>query len=126
MRRFTSMRQNARCEQRFRELIDADLAAEELERLARVDALLRVAAAHDREEAATLLPRARFRDRRGTNGSTWAGRDDETQELKLTFRQLALIHKSLQAVKTLSVLPPQDEVLGDTMHLVDLALAEAV
>jgi hypothetical protein len=51
------MRQNAPCEHRLRELIDADLPADELARLACVDALLRVAAAHDREEAATLTYR---------------------------------------------------------------------
>ena len=37
-------KQNTRCEQRLRELIDADLPPDELERLARVDALLRLAA----------------------------------------------------------------------------------
>jgi hypothetical protein len=39
------MKQNARCKQRLRELTDVELPADELERLARVDALLRVAAA---------------------------------------------------------------------------------
>jgi hypothetical protein len=166
MRRITSMRQNARCKPRFRELIDANLPAEELARLARVDALLQVAAARDQEEAARLPLRAGVRDQRGThslsrpradcpsparhesrdcgraraaisaadaerapgatNSSTWAGRDDQAQELKLTFRQLALVHKSLQAVKTLGALPPQDELLSDTMQLVDLAMAKAV
>jgi hypothetical protein len=46
--------------------------------------------------------------------------------LELTFAQLALLHKSLQAVKTLGVLPPQDELLDDTLQLVDLALAHSV
>src|SRR6266536_2626104 len=32
------------------------------------------------------------------------------------FDELALIYKSLQAAKTLGALPPQDEVLNDTMH----------
>jgi hypothetical protein len=116
------MRQNARCKPRFRELIDANLPAKELGRLARVDALLRVAAARDRAAFTADAERSSAT----TNSSTWAGRDDQTQELKLTFRQLALVHKSLQAVKTLGALPPQDELLGDTMRLVDLAMVKAV
>jgi hypothetical protein len=47
-------------------------------------------------------------------------------QLQLTFDQLAMIHKSLQAVRTLGVLPPRDELLDDTIELVDLALIEAV
>jgi hypothetical protein len=47
-------------------------------------------------------------------------------QLKLTFDQLALIHKSLQAVRTLGVLPQRDELLDDTMDLVDQALSSAV
>jgi hypothetical protein len=218
------MGQSARCEQPLRELMDADLPADELERLARVDALLREAAALDQEEAATLSPRARFRDWRATTGrsctkvnsparptrdsrdcgyvrasisaaldgelsdltsirardhvghcpscaafranaerlatvlrsappepagrplatpperrpslrlasppttnrSTAPGRDDQTHVLKLTFGQLALVYKSLQAVKTLDTLPPQAELLNDTIQLVDLAMTEAV
>jgi hypothetical protein len=46
--------------------------------------------------------------------------------LRLTFDQLALIHKSLQAVRTLAMLPPEDELLDDTMELVDQALSDAV
>jgi hypothetical protein len=46
--------------------------------------------------------------------------------LRLTFDQLALIHKSLQAVRTLAVLPPRDELLDDTIDLVDQALDHAV
>jgi hypothetical protein len=58
--------------------------------------------------------------------STWGGGEPEEIELKLSFRQLTLIHKALQAVKTLGELPSQDELLNDTLHLVDLALDEAV
>lgn len=47
-------------------------------------------------------------------------------ELRLTFDQLAMIHKSLQVVRTLDVVPPQDELLDDTMQLIDRALVEAV
>jgi hypothetical protein len=46
--------------------------------------------------------------------------------IQLTFDQLALIHKSLQAVRTLAVLPPRDELLDDTIALVDQALMESV
>ena len=43
------------------------------------------------------------------------------QELTLTFDELALIYKSLQAVKTLGALPSEDELLDDTIQLVDQA-----
>jgi hypothetical protein len=52
--------------------------------------------------------------------------NDRNPRLQLTFDQLALIHKSLQAVRALGVLPPRDELLDDTMQLVDQALDEAV
>jgi hypothetical protein len=47
-------------------------------------------------------------------------------QLHLTFDQLALIRKSLQAVRTLAVLPPRDELLDDTIEAVEQALMEAV
>jgi hypothetical protein len=52
--------------------------------------------------------------------------DQQTHELKLTFGELALVYKSLQAVKTLGALPPQDELLNDTIQLVDQALSNAI
>jgi hypothetical protein len=61
-----------------------------------------------------------------SSGSTWRGSDAEDIDLKLSFRQLTLIHKALHAVKTLGALPPQDELLNDTLHLVDLTLDRAV
>jgi hypothetical protein len=48
------------------------------------------------------------------------------QELTLTFEELALIYKSLQAVKTLGALPSEDELLEDTIQLVDQALNDAI
>jgi len=33
-----------------------------------------------------------------------------------------LIHKALQAVKTIGALPPQDDLLNDTMQMVDVTL----
>lgn len=46
--------------------------------------------------------------------------------LELTFDQLTLIYKSLQAVKVLGALPPEDELLDDTLQLVDQALERTV
>jgi len=44
------------------------------------------------------------------------------KEVRLTFDELALIYKSLEAVKTLGALPPQDELLEDTIQIVDQSL----
>jgi hypothetical protein len=52
--------------------------------------------------------------------------DTPTHDLELSFGQLALVYKSLQAAKTLGALPPQDELLNDTLQLVDVALKKAV
>jgi hypothetical protein len=46
-------------------------------------------------------------------------------EIRLTLDELVLIYKSLQAVKTLGALPPQDELLNDTIQLVEQALNRA-
>ncbi len=46
--------------------------------------------------------------------------------MSFTFRELTLIHKSLQTVRTLGFFAPQDELLDDTVHLVDLVLNETV
>jgi hypothetical protein len=62
----------------------------------------------------------------GRSESSSAADDGETIALRLRFRELVLIHKSLRAVRTLGALPPQDELLNDTIELVDLALEEAV
>jgi hypothetical protein len=95
-----------------RALIDDDLPAGELERLARVDALLRV-----------VRPPLHLV---ATPESTRQEPDEERHELKLTFRELSLIYSSLQAAKTLRALPPQDELLEDTILLVDQALQGAL
>jgi hypothetical protein len=52
--------------------------------------------------------------------------EPETYELRLNFSELALIYKSLQAAKTLGALPPQDDLLTDTIQVVDQALNRAV
>jgi hypothetical protein len=49
----------------------------------------------------------------------------ERQEVEFTFDELALIYKSLRAVKTLAVLPQNDELLDDTIQRVDQALNTA-
>jgi hypothetical protein len=56
----------------------------------------------------------------------WETTDAQTHVLQLSFGELALIYKSLQAVKTLGAFPPQDELLNDTLRLVDQALNRAV
>lgn len=53
-------------------------------------------------------------------------RDDETIELKLGFRELVLIHRSLQAIRTLDLVERQDDLLIDTLQLIDVALEGAV
>jgi hypothetical protein len=60
-----------------------------------------------------------------TTASAWQ-RPEPEHELRLNFRELALIYKSLQAAKTLGALPPQDELLDDTIELVEQALNRAV
>jgi hypothetical protein len=49
----------------------------------------------------------------------------DRHELRLTFAELALVYKSLQAARTL-VLHPDAELLEDTMHVVDQVLSSAV
>jgi hypothetical protein len=143
------MRQSQPREHRLRQLIGTDIPADEVERLTRVDALLRLAADHDRVEgqvfcfALRVATRARrpsyanhgeavrstSRPVATRSAATPAARrriDNETHDLKLTFGELALIHKSLQAAKTLGALPPQDELLNDTIQLVDQALNKAI
>jgi hypothetical protein len=52
-------------------------------------------------------------------------RDRARQELELTFDELALIYNSLRVVRTLALLPRQDELLEDTIQLVDVTMAAA-
>ena len=143
-----SQRKSSTREQPIAELLDDDLPAEELERLARVDALLRVVArdpddVRGRTGGATPPKRLRRRLRpasedgvrprlglvatpRAPSRLGQQRADQQTYELKLTFAQLALVYKSLEAIKTLGALSPQDELLGDTMQVVDLAMTAAV
>jgi hypothetical protein len=50
----------------------------------------------------------------------------ETIPLELTYGQLVLVHKSLQAAKTLDALGPQVELLDYTLQQVDIALTHAL
>jgi hypothetical protein len=52
-------------------------------------------------------------------------REEKKQQVELSFGELTLIYKSLQAVKTLGSLPRQDELLNDTIQAVDQALNDA-
>lgn len=58
-------------------------------------------------------------------GSARHRAEEETHELKLSLGELTLIYKSLKAVKALGSLPAQDELLNDTILLVDQALGRA-
>jgi hypothetical protein len=127
------MKRTAICGERVRELVGDDLRADQLEGLAHVDGLLRAVAAGDR--ASTSGPAAKRREDRPSSRlvAPPAGHvlrphraDKQTHELKLTFSELSLVYKSLQAVRTLGELPTQDELLNDTLHLVEQALQRAV
>jgi hypothetical protein len=52
-------------------------------------------------------------------------RNEDPIELKLGFRELLLIHRSLAAVRTLGLVERQDALLTDTLQLIDVALEEA-
>jgi hypothetical protein len=54
----------------------------------------------------------------------WVEPDDDRIELKLGLRELDLIHRSLEAVRTLGLVERQDELLTDTLQLIDVALEE--
>jgi hypothetical protein len=57
---------------------------------------------------------------------SWVAGDEQPIELKLGFRELVLIHRSLEAVRTLGLAQRQDDLLGDTLQLIDVALEGAV
>ena len=51
---------------------------------------------------------------------------DETVQGKLGFRELLLIHRSLEAVRTLGLVERQDTLLNDTIQLVEVVLREVL
>jgi hypothetical protein len=59
-----------------------------------------------------------------TAGASSGGEDEEAIDVRLSFGQLVLIHKSLLAAKILRGLKSQDELLDDTIKVVDLALED--
>jgi hypothetical protein len=52
-------------------------------------------------------------------------RREEQIELTFGFRELDLIHRSLEAIRTLGLVERQDDLLTDTRQLIDVALKEA-
>jgi hypothetical protein len=56
----------------------------------------------------------------------WAPSEERPIEVKLGFHQLDLIYRSLEAVRTLGLVGRQDDLLTDTLELVDAALQGAV
>jgi hypothetical protein len=81
---------------------------------------------HQRQSGeATRRPLRLVSTSSGGRGPTSYAPAADAIKVKLSFSELTLIHKSLQALKTLGV-HAQDELLDDTIQLVDLALNEAV
>jgi hypothetical protein len=60
----------------------------------------------------------------GRREPPWVENDDDGIELKLGFRELDLIQRSLETVRTLGLVGRQDELLTDTLQRVDVALEE--
>jgi hypothetical protein len=56
----------------------------------------------------------------------WVPSEEQPIELKLGFRQLDLVYRSLEAVWTLGLVERQDDLLTDTLELIDAALQGAV
>jgi len=56
----------------------------------------------------------------------WVPSEENPIELKLGFRQLDLVYRSLEAVRTLGLVERQDDLLTDTLELIDAALQGAV
>jgi hypothetical protein len=57
--------------------------------------------------------------------TSWGAGDEQPIRLKVSFRELVLIHKSLEAVATLGLVERQDDLLADTLQLIGVALEEA-
>jgi hypothetical protein len=80
----------------------------------------------DRGTDSTSRPRLRLVTARARTETSWVAGDEQQIELKLGFRELVLIHRSLEAVRTLGLVERQDNLLTDTLQLIDVALEEAV
>jgi hypothetical protein len=79
-----------------------------------------------RESGKASRPSLRLVTTAGPAKSSWVASDDHTIELRLGFRELVLIHRSLEAIRTLGLVERQDNLLTDTLQLIDVALDEAV
>ncbi|HKB19522.1 MAG TPA: hypothetical protein VKC65_00825 [Gaiellaceae bacterium] len=53
------------------------------------------------------------------------GRHEDPIELHIGFLELDLIHRSLEAIRTLGLVERQDDLLTDTLQLIDVALKGA-
>ena len=53
------------------------------------------------------------------------GADRDLIELTLGYRELVLIHRALEAISALDLVARQDDLLSDTIQLIDVALEEA-
>jgi hypothetical protein len=75
-----------------------------------------------------LIPVAAAAPAAAAVGTTSAAESSlkEPIELKLAFGELVLIHRSLQAIRTLGLVEQQDEVVADMLQLIDVALESAV
>ena len=71
-------------------------------------------------------PRLRLVPNPSASDNSRRSRDEDRWiEMKLSFAELTLIHDSLGAMKTLGLRARQDELLSDTMQLVDVVLNDA-
>jgi hypothetical protein len=75
---------------------------------------------------AASRPKVRLVTTPPSRTASWVPNDKQPIELKLSFRELELIHRSLEAVRTLRLAEHQDDLLADTLQLVDVALEGAV
>ncbi|MFL5971095.1 MAG: hypothetical protein ACJ750_01760 [Gaiellaceae bacterium] len=80
-----------------------------------------------RERASAARPHLRLVTTRPARPETSSvAVDEQPVNLKIGFRELVLIHRSLEAVRTLALVEGQDDLLTDTLQLIDVALEEAV
>lgn len=80
-----------------------------------------------RERDATSPPSLRLVTTPPARAETsWVAGDDQTIDLRLGFRELVLIYRALEAVRTLGLVERQDVLVTDTVQLIDVALEETV
>jgi hypothetical protein len=79
-----------------------------------------------REPDAASRPRLELVTTPAQTESSWSASHEQPIELKLGFRELVLIHRALEAVRTLGLVERQDVLVADMVQLIDVALEEAV